>query len=139
MPYEFGAIVLVPFPFTDQSASKKRPAVVVSDRAYNADKPDVVVMAVTSQLRAMAAAGEVWSSQWQPLWPLPAAHLGDEEEGWNVVMEDMSGERVPCAAVGRSGEAMHFSEEDINVTVCNVTVCPDSHGWICDGPLHSKA
>jgi mRNA interferase MazF len=46
MPYEFGAIVLVPFPFTDQSASKRRPAVVVSNRAYNARRLDVVVMAV---------------------------------------------------------------------------------------------
>jgi mRNA interferase MazF len=35
MPYEFGTIVLVPFPFTDQSASKQRPAVIISDQAYN--------------------------------------------------------------------------------------------------------
>jgi mRNA interferase MazF len=49
MPYEFGAIVLVPFPFTDQSASKRRPAVVISKRAYNSARPDIVVMAVTSQ------------------------------------------------------------------------------------------
>jgi mRNA interferase MazF len=27
--YEFGDVVLVPFPFTDQSASKKRPAVLI--------------------------------------------------------------------------------------------------------------
>jgi mRNA interferase MazF len=65
MPYEFGAIVLVPFPFTDQSASKRRPAVVVSNRAYNTARPDVVVMAVTSQLRGSSALGEVWVSQWQ--------------------------------------------------------------------------
>jgi mRNA interferase MazF len=66
MPYEFGAIVLVPFPFTDQSASKRRPAVVISNPAYNMARPDVVVMAITSQLRANPALGEVWVSQWQP-------------------------------------------------------------------------
>ncbi|MGH7044747.1 MAG: type II toxin-antitoxin system PemK/MazF family toxin [Acetobacteraceae bacterium] len=65
MPYEFGDIVLVPFPFTDQTASKQRPAVVVSSRACNLAKPDLVVMAVTSQLRASPALGEVWISQWQ--------------------------------------------------------------------------
>jgi mRNA interferase MazF len=64
-PFEFGDIVLVPFPFTDQSASKRRPAAIVSNAAYNRVKPDVVVMAVTSQLRATATIGEVWISQWQ--------------------------------------------------------------------------
>jgi mRNA interferase MazF len=33
--YGFGDIVLVPFPFTDQSGAKKRPAVIVSSAAYN--------------------------------------------------------------------------------------------------------
>ncbi len=66
MPYEFGTIVLVPFPFTDQSASKRRPAVVVSSRAYNVRRQDVVVMAVTSQLRPTPGMGEVWLSQWEP-------------------------------------------------------------------------
>ena len=49
MPSEFGDVVLVPFPFTSQAASKKRPAVVVSNKAYNTARPDVVVMAITSQ------------------------------------------------------------------------------------------
>jgi len=65
MPYEFGDVVLVPFPFTDQSASKRRPGVVVSNATYNAAKLDVVVMPVTSQLRATTALGETWINQWQ--------------------------------------------------------------------------
>jgi mRNA interferase MazF len=65
MPYEVGDIVLVPFPFTDQTASKRRPGVIVSNRAYNAARLDVVVMPVTSQLRSTAALGEVWINQWQ--------------------------------------------------------------------------
>ena len=50
--FEFGDVVLVPFPFTDQSTTKKRPAVVVSSPNYNAERPDVIVMAITSQVRA---------------------------------------------------------------------------------------
>jgi mRNA interferase MazF len=64
MPYEFGDVVLVRFPFTNQSASKQRPAVVVSSRAYNAGKPDIVIMAITSQLRA-AGFGDVSVAEWQ--------------------------------------------------------------------------
>ena len=69
MQFEFGDVVLVPFPFTSQAASKKRPAVVVSNRAYNTGRPDVVVMAITSQLRPSPEPGEIWIGQW------PAAGL----------------------------------------------------------------
>jgi mRNA interferase MazF len=65
MPFEFGDVVLIPFPFTDQTAAKKRPAVVVSNSAYNSVKPDIVVMAVTSQLRPAPGLGEVWIEQWR--------------------------------------------------------------------------
>lgn len=61
----FGDVVLVPFPFTSQAASKQRPAIVVSNAAYNRAKPDVVIMAVTSQLRPSPGPGEVWIGQWQ--------------------------------------------------------------------------
>jgi len=57
--------VLVPFPFTDHSASKRRPAAVVSNASYNSAKPDVVVMAVTSQLRHTPGRAEVWVHDWQ--------------------------------------------------------------------------
>lgn len=62
---EFGDVVLVPFPFTDQSTSKKRPAVVVSSTAYNAQRPDLIIMAITSVLPSTPHVGEVLVSQWQ--------------------------------------------------------------------------
>jgi mRNA interferase MazF len=65
MPFEFGDVVLVPFPFTDQTASKKRPAVVVSNGSYNTVRPDIVVMAITSQLRPNPGLGDVWLTHWQ--------------------------------------------------------------------------
>lgn len=49
--FKFGDIVLVPFPFTDQTASKRRPAVVVSSEAYHRERPDLILLAVTSQIR----------------------------------------------------------------------------------------
>ena len=52
--YEFGDVVLVPFPFTDQSTSKKRPAVVVSSLTYHQQRPDVIVIAVTSQIKPLS-------------------------------------------------------------------------------------
>ncbi len=61
----FGDIVLVPFPFTDQTSNKQRPAVVVSSSAYNRIKPDIIMMAITSQLKPHAAFGEVWVSAWE--------------------------------------------------------------------------
>jgi mRNA interferase MazF len=36
--YEFGDILLVPFPFTDQSTTKKRPAVVVISSAPSGEQ-----------------------------------------------------------------------------------------------------
>jgi len=63
--YDFGDVVLVPFPFTDQSASKKRPAVIVSSAAYNAARLDLILMAITSQVRATTAFGEVLIPEWK--------------------------------------------------------------------------
>jgi mRNA interferase MazF len=63
--YEFGDIVLAPFPFTDQTSSKKRPAVVVSSAAYHRERPDLIIMAITSQIRPSATFGEVIITDWQ--------------------------------------------------------------------------
>jgi mRNA interferase MazF len=63
--YSFGDIVLVPFPFTDQSGIKRRPAVVVSSHRYNSERPDLIVMAVTSQVRPSGSFGDVNVKDWK--------------------------------------------------------------------------
>jgi mRNA interferase MazF len=64
MTYQFGDIVLVRFPFTDQFTSKQRPGVIVSCAAYNRVRRDVVLMAITSQVRASGTYGEVIVQDW---------------------------------------------------------------------------
>ena len=63
--FEFGDIVLVPFPFTDQSAAKQRPAVVISSEAYHHARPDILIMAITSQVRSRLAMSEVAIAHWK--------------------------------------------------------------------------
>ena len=63
--YSFGDVVLVPFPFTDQSTTKKRPAVIVSSAAYHRVRPDVIIMAITSQSQRMRTLGEVVIENWK--------------------------------------------------------------------------
>lgn len=63
--YSFGDVVLVPFPFTDQSTTKKRPAVIVSSAEYNKARPDIILMAITGHLSGYARIGEVVISDWK--------------------------------------------------------------------------
>lgn len=63
--YEFGDVLLVPFPFTNQSTSKRRPAVVVSSDAYHRERPDLIILAVTSQARPEPAFGEASVAKWK--------------------------------------------------------------------------
>lgn len=63
--YEFGDVVLVPFPFTDQTTSKKRPAVVISSNAYQRKRSDLILIAVTSQANPATSFGEMTITEWQ--------------------------------------------------------------------------
>ncbi len=63
--YSFGEVILVPFPFTDQTATKKRPAVVISSAVYNNARPDVILMAVTGHLSGYPRIGEVVVGDWK--------------------------------------------------------------------------
>jgi mRNA interferase MazF len=48
--YKRGDVVFVPFPFTDLSSAKQRPALVVSADVFNFTCDDVLVAAITSQI-----------------------------------------------------------------------------------------
>lgn len=64
--YSRGDVVLVPFPFTDFSGSKQRPALVVSPNSLNAIRPDVLLAAITSQIPVALETDEI---------PVPTADL----------------------------------------------------------------
>jgi len=45
--------------------NKKRPAVVVSSAVYHRERPDLILIAVTSQVRPANPVGEVAVARWQ--------------------------------------------------------------------------
>jgi mRNA interferase MazF len=63
--YSVGDVVLVGFPFTNLQSTKKRPAAVISHSYYQQQRPDVIVLAVTSQVREPLAMGEALVHDWQ--------------------------------------------------------------------------
>jgi mRNA interferase MazF len=63
MAYAKGSLVLVPFPFTDLSSSRVRPALVVSSDEYNGSGDDLIVAMVTGQARR--GAGDCRLLDWQ--------------------------------------------------------------------------
>jgi mRNA interferase MazF len=63
--YEKGDVILVSFPFSNQSAVKKRPAIIISSNTYNNISRDVVIMAITSQIEKTIGIGECLITNWQ--------------------------------------------------------------------------
>lgn len=62
MSYKQGDIVLLPFPFTNQSNSKKRPAMVISGSAMNSTS-DIMVVQITKEIRNDEYTVEIPSSE----------------------------------------------------------------------------
>jgi len=61
--YRQGDVLFVPYPFTDQSGSKQRAAVVLSGHVYSQTHPDVILAPITSQIGH--APDEVNLMDWQ--------------------------------------------------------------------------
>ncbi|MEX0801616.1 MAG: type II toxin-antitoxin system PemK/MazF family toxin [Dehalococcoidia bacterium] len=71
--YRRGAVVLVPFPFTDLSAVKRRPALIVSNDTYNDATGDVIIAQITSKVHSPARPGDHRLEDWRGAGlPLPS-------------------------------------------------------------------
>ena len=60
-----GDILLVPFPYSDMSTSKVRPAIVISSAQYQKTQPDIVLAAITSNILAANTALDYTLRDWQ--------------------------------------------------------------------------
>ncbi len=64
MAFQRGDVVLVPFPFSDLSTTKVRPAVVVSSALYHTTEPDLLLAALTSRITASPTPLDYVLSDW---------------------------------------------------------------------------
>ncbi len=68
--YRRGDIVLVSFPFTDLTSSKRRPALIISPDSFNAAGEDLVLVAITSRItddpNVVHLSGADFSEGWLP-------------------------------------------------------------------------
>ena len=64
MNYKRGDVVLVPFPFTDLTTTKKRPALVISADHYNRSQVNLIVAAISSQV-TKSEVGDCLIQHWQ--------------------------------------------------------------------------
>jgi mRNA interferase MazF len=75
MAFQRGDIVLVPFPFTDLTRPKVRPAVVVSSLLFNSTSPDVILAAISSRIPPTLADTELIIRQGSTRFPATRLHV----------------------------------------------------------------
>jgi len=64
MKFQRSDVVLVPFPFSDLSTTRVRPAVVVSSALYHATEPGLLLAALTSKVAAATGPFDCLLSDW---------------------------------------------------------------------------
>ena len=68
-----GDVVLVPFPFSDLTAVKRRPALVVSKQTYNEVSGDTIIAQITSNVKSPPRPGDHILRRWRDAGlPLPS-------------------------------------------------------------------
>jgi mRNA interferase MazF len=63
--YRRGDVVLVNFVFVNQTGVKRRPAVVISSQTYNLGRLEVVLAAITSNVRRRLLPGDTVVQAWR--------------------------------------------------------------------------
>ena len=64
MNYKRGDVVLVRFPFTDLTTTKRRPALVISTDLYNQSQVNLIIAAITSQTHRLGI-GDCLIQNWR--------------------------------------------------------------------------
>lgn len=65
MTYQRADVLLVPFPYSDLSTTKVRPAVIVSSSQYHQDEPDLLLAAITSNVAGATGTLDYVLKSWQ--------------------------------------------------------------------------
>lgn len=65
MAYQRGDVLLIPFPYTDLSARKTRPAVVVSSALFHARRSELLLMYISSQVEKLDILLDYPLQDWQ--------------------------------------------------------------------------
>ena len=84
-------IVLVPFPFSNQAESKKRPALIVSNDGFNEKSADVIACAITSNIDADYS---VYINNSQEFDGSDAGALPDEAVSWGKILPEAESVKV---------------------------------------------
>ena len=86
--YSRGDVVFVPFMFTDRPVAKNRPALIVSSSEYHRSRREVIIAAITSQVRHPLFVGDHLIEDWRAcglvkpsvatsiLWTVKASMIG---------------------------------------------------------------
>ncbi len=73
MAFQRGDVVLLPFPYTDLSTTKTRPAIVVSSTSYHAVRTELLLAYVSSQIgKAIPAIDHILNDWKQAGLPKPS-------------------------------------------------------------------
>ncbi|RLI76007.1 type II toxin-antitoxin system PemK/MazF family toxin [Archaeoglobales archaeon] len=104
-----GKIVLVPFPFTDLSASKLRPALVL----HEGDR-DVVVAFISSKIPPQPAESDVIVTKNHPEFPLTGLKVD------SVIKLDKIATLSKNLIIGEIGEVGKTIREEVNKKLCKI-------------------